>query len=86
MTENKPQASTKGQLNVIDDGICPRAMRTFIVAVFGKRNRRVCRSADVIILRDWNFQGGHERLPDLGAFRGRLAAAVPPRPPTHLRP
>jgi hypothetical protein len=68
MTENKPHASTKGQLNVIDDGMCPRAMRTFIVAVFDKRNRRVCRAADVITMRDWNFQGGYDRSPGLPAF------------------
>jgi hypothetical protein len=71
ITENEPHASLKMQLNLIDDRICQRAMRAFIIAVFNKRDRRVCRSADVITLRDRRFQGGHVRLPDLRAFRGR---------------
>jgi hypothetical protein len=68
MTENKLQTPTKRQSNLIDDGMSPRAMRTFMVAVFDKRNRRVCRAADVITMRDWNFQGGHDRSPGLPAF------------------
>jgi hypothetical protein len=38
-------------------------VRAFIVAVFDKSDRRVCRSADMIILRDRRFQDGHVRLP-----------------------
>jgi hypothetical protein len=68
MTENKLQTPTKRQSNLIDDGMSPRAMRTFMVAVFDKRNRRVCRAADVITMRDWNFQGGHDRSPGLPTF------------------
>jgi hypothetical protein len=71
MAKHKPQASAEGQLNLIDDGMCRRAMLAFIVAVFDKSDRRVCRSADVVILRDWNLQGRHVRYPGLRASRGR---------------
>ena len=71
MTENKPHASTKRQLDMIDDGACRRAMWAFIIAVFNKRDWRVRGSSDVIILVDWYFQDGHVRLPDLTGFRGR---------------
>src|SRR6202165_3609860 len=71
MTENEPHTSLKMHLHLVDDGMCRRAMRTLVIAVFNKSNRRVCRSADVIISRDRCFQGGHERVPELRVFRGR---------------
>ena len=71
MTENKPHASTKRQLDLIDDGMCRRAMWAFIVAVFNKRDWCVRGSADMIILGYWYVQDDHVRLPDLRGFRGR---------------
>jgi hypothetical protein len=65
-------ASLKKQLHLVDDGMRHPAMRAFVIAVFNKRDRRLCRCADMITLRDRRFQGGsHVRLPDLRAFRGR---------------
>ena len=71
MTENKPHASTKRQLDLIDDGMCRRAMWAFIVAVFNKRDWCVRGSADMIILGYWYVQDDHVRLPDLAGFRAR---------------
>src|SRR5258708_7210166 len=49
-------------LHEIDDWMRGSAERTFIVAVLDQRDRRACRTPDMVMRRDWSLLA-HARFP-----------------------
>ena len=79
MAKDDPQLSGEALPHCIDDRMCEPAVRAFVVAVFDQRDRSVDRSPNVIMLRDWNFERGHDHSSSLfGMFSS--ASRMPSAP------
>jgi len=61
MTKHEPQLETELLAQRIHDGMGQPTMGTFVVAIFDKGNRCPGETANMVMLRDWNFESGHVR-------------------------
>jgi hypothetical protein len=61
MTKHEPQLETELLAQRIHDGMGQPTMGTFVVAIFDKGNRCPGEMANMVMLRDWNFESGHVR-------------------------
>ena len=60
VAEREADIIAKMLTHQVDDGICRRAMRTFVIAVLDYRDGRGGRPEDMVMRREWHFERRHE--------------------------